>query len=91
MLFSCARSSPLCGLSSSCREWGLLSSCGEGLLITVAFLVMEHGLVGAGFRTCSSSAPSLWCTGLVAPRHVGSSAIRNQTRVSSIGRRILYH
>ena len=90
MLFSCARSSLLRGLSSSCREWGLLSSCGEGLLITVAFLVTEHGLVGTGF-TCSSSAPSLWCRGLVAPRHVRSSAIRNQTRVSCIGRRILYH
>ena len=30
-------------------------------------------------------------TGLVAPRHVGSSWTRDRTRVSRMGRRILYH
>ena len=33
----------------------------------------------------------LWCTGLVAPRHVGSSRTRAQTRIPCIGRQILNH
>ena len=33
----------------------------------------------------------MWLTGLVAPRHVGSSQTRAQTRVPCIGRRILNH
>ena len=33
----------------------------------------------------------MWCTGLVAPRHVGSSGTRAQTRVPCIGRWILNH
>ena len=30
-----------------CGEWGLLSSCGHGLLTVVASLVVEHRLRGA--------------------------------------------
>ena len=37
--FVCAGSSLLRGLSSSCRKWGLLSSCVCGLLIAAASLV----------------------------------------------------
>ena len=33
----------------------------------------------------------MWCTSLVAPRHVGSSRSRAQTHVPCIGRRILNH
>ena len=33
----------------------------------------------------------MWRTGLVAPRHVGSSRARARTRVPCIGRRILNH
>ena len=33
----------------------------------------------------------MWCTGLVAPRHVASSQTRAQTHVSCLGRRILNH
>ena len=33
----------------------------------------------------------MWCTGLVAPRHVGSSRTRARTRVPCIGRWILNH
>ena len=33
----------------------------------------------------------MWRTGLVAPRHVGSSQIRDRTHVPCIGRRILNH
>ena len=38
-----------------------------------------------------AQAQSLWRMGLVAPRHVGSSWTRDQTRVPCIGRRILNH
>ena len=33
----------------------------------------------------------MWCTGLAAPRHVGSSRTRTRTCVPCIGRRILNH
>ena len=33
----------------------------------------------------------MWLTGLVAPRHVGSSQTRARTRVPCIGRQILNH
>ena len=38
-----------------------------------------------------AQAQQLWCTGLVAPRHVGSSWARARTCVPCIGRRILNH
>ena len=55
-----------------------------------------------GFSTCSTwaqawllgsraQAQQLWCRGSAAPWHVGSSRTRDQTRVSCIGRQILYH
>ena len=71
----------------------------SGLLFEAAFLVAEWRLQGRGlqwlWRGCDSLAPghrlnSLWCAGLVAPPHAGSSPTRDQTRVSCIGRRILY-
>ena len=54
-----------------------------------------------GFSSCSmwaqqlwlvgsrAQAQQLWCMGLVAPRHVGSSRTRAQTCVTCSGRRIL--
>ena len=45
----------------------------------------------AGCSSCGTRDQQLWRTGLVAPRHVGSSRIRDQTRVPCIGRRILNH
>ena len=47
------------------------------LLIAVVSLVVEHRL------------QELWCTGLITPRHVGSSQTRDQTSVPCIGRWIL--
>ena len=38
-----------------------------------------------------AQAHQLWHTGLVAPRHVGSSQTRARTRVPYIGRQILNH
>ena len=53
-IFGCAGSLLLCGLFSSCGEWGLLSGCGP--LIAVPALVAEHRLWGA------------WASVVVAPR-----------------------
>ena len=81
------------------RGLSLVAVC--GLLIAVASLVAEHGL--QGFSSCGMGArqlwlagsgwqaQQLWCTGLVAPWHVGSSRTRARTRVPCIGRRILNH
>ena len=44
-IFVYARSSLLCGLFSSCGQWGLLSICVAWDSIAVASLVAEHGLV----------------------------------------------
>ena len=86
---------------SSCSEQGLLFVVVHRLLIAVASLVAEHGLqacglqqlqhavsvlVACGLSSCGSQAQQLWHTGLFAPRHVGSSRIRDQTRVPCIGR-----
>ena len=61
------------------RVWGF-TSCG---------LLVAGSLVAA--PRLQSTGRQLWCTGLVAPQHVGSSRTRDRTRVSCIGRWILYH
>ena len=38
-----------------------------------------------------AQALELWCIGLAAPRHVGSSRTRARTHVPCIGRQILNH
>ena len=43
------------------------------------------------FPGSGAPAQQLWCVGLVAPGHMGSSQTRDETRVSCIGRQILYH
>ena len=69
------------------------SSCGErGPL----FIAVRGPLTIAGLSCCGAQAPDaqaqqLWLTGLVAPRHVGSSQTRARTRVPRIGRQILNH
>ena len=45
----------------------------------------------AGFSSCGTRAQQLWCTGLAALRHVGSSRTKTRTRVPCIGRLILNH
>ena len=49
-----------------------------------------------GLSCCGAQAPDvqaqqLWLTGLVTPRHVGSSQTRARTRVPRIGSQILNH
>ena len=61
-------------------HWVLAAECGFLLWWFLLFCSL-------GSRT---GLQELWCTGLVAPQHVGSSGTRDQTRVPCIGRRILY-
>ena len=67
---------------SSCGERGPLFIAVRRPLTVVASLVAEHRLQ---MRRLSK----LWLTGLVAPRHVGSSQTRARTHVPCIGRQIL--
>ena len=63
-LFSgCAGSSLRCGLFSSCSEWGLLFLAVRGLLITVAFLVVEHGLQGTQASVVVVCGLNSWAPG----------------------------
>ena len=57
---------------SNCGEPGLLFVVVLRLLVVVASLFVEHGLEHTGFSSCGMWTRSLWCTGLVAPRHVAS-------------------
>ena len=50
-----------------------------------------RGLSCCGAQAPDAQAQQLWLTGLVAPRHVGSSQTRAETRVPCIGRQILNH
>ena len=66
-------------------------------------LLWSTGSRGAGFSSCDTraqelwlassraQAQQLWCTGLVAPWHVGSSQARAQTHVPCTGRQIPNH
>ena len=65
------------------------------LLIVVVSLVeavfRERGLQWLQLPSSRVQAQQLWCTGLVAQLHVESSQARDQTHVSCIEKRILYH
>ena len=51
----------------------------------------HRGLSCCGAHAPDAQAQQLWLTGLVAPRHVGSSQTRARTRVPCISRQILNH
>ena len=84
-------------LLSSYGEWGLLQLyVVSGLLTAVASLVANTGSRAPRFQQLwllgsRAQAKELWCKGLAAPQHVGSSQIRDRTHVSCISRRILYN
>ena len=69
---------------SSCGKWRPLFIAVHGPLTVMASLVAEH-------RLQTRRLSKLWLTGLVAPRHVGSSQTRARTRVPCIGRQTLNH
>ena len=105
--FGCTRASLLLRLFSSYGELGLVFVVEGGLLSGVASSAVGCRLwVHVGFSSCgmwaqelqllgsraqAQSCQSLWRVALVAPRHVGLSLTRDQTRVSGIGGQILYH
>ena len=67
---------------SSFSEWGLLSSCS----------VRTSQCGGSSYyRAKLLGLQELWHMGLVAPQHVESSQIGDQTCVSCIGRWVLNH
>ena len=84
---------------SSCGEQGLLFVAVHGLLIVMAccraqtLSVQASVVVACGLSSCGLQALelSLWCTGLVAPQHVGSSRAGARTCIPCIGRQILNH
>ena len=54
-------------------------------------LDVECGLLLLRSMGSGAQAQQLWCTGLVAQRHVGSSPIRDWPHVSCIGRWVPHH
>ena len=81
-------------LPSGCGEGGLLSRCGvrasrRGDFSCCTVWILEH----MSLRSSGSQALErrLNSCGLVAPRHVGSSRIRDWTHVFCFGRQSLYH
>ena len=92
-----------CGLSLVVASRGYSSLWCAGFSLSWLLLLWSTGSRHAGFSSCGTQAQQLWLTGcsaqaqllwrtgLVAPRHVGSSRTRAQTRVPCIGRRILNH
>ena len=74
-----------------------------GFLLQWLLLLRSTGSRCVGFSSCGmraqqlqlmgsrEQAQQLWRTGLVTPRHVGSSQTRAQTCVPCTGRRILKH
>ena len=69
------------------------SSCSKRGPLFIAARGASHyrGLSCCGAQAPDAQAQQLWLTGLVAPRHVGSSQTRVRTRVPRIGRQILNH
>ena len=70
------------GLFSGCGEQGLVSSCGAQASHCSDFSWCRAWLQGAQAQWLwllgsSAQAQCSWCTGLVAPQHVGSSWIRD--------------
>ena len=68
------------------------SSCGErGPLFVAVRGPLTIAASRCGAQAPDAQAQQLWLTGLVAPRHVGSSQTRARTRTPCIGRQILNH
>ena len=92
-----------CGLSLVAASGGYSSLWCAGFSLLWLLLLRSTGSKCTGFSSCGTWAQQLWLagsraqvqelwhTGLVAPRHVGSSRTRARTRVPCIGRWILNH
>ena len=83
-IYGCAGSLFLCEGSLQLRQAGATLHRG-------ARASHRRGLSCCGAQAPDTQAQQLWPTGLVAPRHVGSSQTRARTRVPCIGRQTLNH
>ena len=79
------------GLSLVAASGGYSSLQCAGFSLWWLLLLRSTGSRRVGFSSCGTQAQQLRHTGLVAPRHVGSSRTRARTHVPCIGRRILNH
>ena len=79
----------MCELSHTVASEGYSLVALHGLLIEVASLISESGLLSAQDSVVTARGPL--SKGLVASRHVESSQARDQTHVSCTGRRAFYH
>ena len=79
------------GLSLVVASGGYSSLPCMGCSLRWLLLLWSTSSRRASFSSCGTWAQYLWCTGLVAPWHVGSSQTRARTRVPCIGRQILNH
>ena len=70
---------------------GAPSSSGAWASTALVFLLQSTGSRCTGFSSCGVWSQRLWCSGLVAPLHVGSSWTRDQAHVPCTGRRIPIH
>ena len=92
-----------CGLSLVAASGGYSSLRCMGCSLRWLLLLQSTGSRRVGFSSCGTWAQQLWlpgsgaqtqqlwCTGLVALWHVGSSWTRTRTRVPCTGRWILNH
>ena len=91
LFLGCAGSSPVA------RERGLLSSCPwagfslQWLLLLWSKACTAKGLQSLQLADFSVEAQQAWCTGWVAPRHMGSPRTRDRTCGSCTGRWLLHH
>ena len=103
-IFGCVGSSLLrAGFSLVAASGGYSLLRCTGLSLRWLLLLRSTGSRHMGFSSCGARAQQLWlagsraqaqwlwCTGLAASRHVGSSRTRARTRVPCIGRQILNH
>ena len=81
----------VCGLSLVAASGGYSSLRCMGFSLCWLLLLWSTGSRHTGFSSCGTRAQQLWCRGLVAPRHVGSSWTTARTCIPCIGRWILYH
>ena len=95
LFFDCVGSSLLCAGFLQLQRAGATLCCGARASHCRGFSccrgLQARGLQQLWFVGSRAQAQQLWCTGLLAPRHVGSSRTRARTHVPCIGRWILNH
>ena len=80
-----------CGLSLVVADRGYSSLQCAGFSLRWLLLLPSTGSRHTGLSSCGTWAQQLWCTSLVASRHVGSSRTKARTRVPCTGRRTPNH